>query len=431
MHAFPTRPLIFTLAFVVLGQFAYGQGNSNNSQSAAATKTAADLAWDNLGTLTKNAGNSPKTAGPVSAETFKAERDARANKFRQLAQSANDFAAQNPGHAKAREARKVEALAGLEGIVVDDVAHERTAVATAAAYRADKGNPASDRFEVAHAMDGRAISKKIMGRPWHSHAPMAEDMMDRLRVEFGHRPEVYGGYVSLAEHADCDNARDVALKIMQSPAPPFAKTAARRLLERYALVRQPLDFPLTPVQGKATTLAKEAGKTTVVVLYDGIRSPAGPPGLHDYKKNPRPNTQWIYIAIGTPPPLAKGAKPWQKPPGLDCVEALGTKSPLYAQLKLTQLPAVFVLDEAKKLSAYGRIDQMPWLFTGIGRPAPRCHEHPISISARDDPPCVGRRVTRRHVRPRRRWHPVDRHQPAGERDGGLHDPVQCHRQKHR
>jgi hypothetical protein len=358
-----TRTALALLALFPLPGFAQAPGST-----AAARQAAADAAWASLTTQTKNAGSLPKTLGPVTAAVQMSEREARAQKFRQLAQGAKDFAAQNPSHTKAAEARKLEALAGLEGILTEDAAHEQAAVATAAAFRTNKSNPAPARFEVAHAMDGREISKKILGRPWHAHAPMAERMLDRLRVEFGERPEVYGSYVALAEKADCDNGRDVALKIMQSPAPAFAKTAARRLLDRYALVRQPLDFPLTSAQGRATTLAREAGRTTVVVLYDGVRSPAGPAGLQDYKRNPRPNTQWIYVALGRPASLPKGATSFQAPAGLNCVEPLGAKSPLYEQLKLTSLPAVFVLDEAKKLSAYGRIDQLAWLLSGIGRP---------------------------------------------------------------
>ena len=357
----------FLLGLVCLSALAPLSGQAPNS-TAAARQLAADTAWTNVTALTKTAGNSARSAAPATPAVAKTERESRAQKYRQVAAAAKDFAAQYPEHGKAGESRKVEALAGLEGIIVDDNVQETAAVATAAAFRTNKTNPAPARYEVALALDGRAISKKILGRPWHAHAPMAEDMLDKLRVEFGDRPEIYGGYLALAENADCDNGRDVALKIVQSPAPAWAKIAARRLLDRYALVRKPLDFPLTTTQGRATTLAKEAGKLTVVVFYDGKTSPAGPAGLHDYQKNPAPNTRWVYVALGTPPPLAKGAKPLVVPPGTNCVEPLARKSPLHAQLKLTQLPAVFVLDEAKKLSAYGRIDQLPWLMSSTGRP---------------------------------------------------------------
>jgi hypothetical protein len=38
-------------------------------------------------------------------------------------------------------------------------------------------------------------------------------------------------------------------------------------------------------------------------------------------------------------------------------------------LRVRQLPYAFVLDEAKQLSGYGRIHEIPALLAGIGRPA--------------------------------------------------------------
>ncbi len=337
------------------------------NSSTGPRQLAADAAWSAVTTLTKTAGNSAKSAGPVAPAVVKTENTQRAKKFRAVAQGAKDFAAQYPEHGKAGEARKVAVLADLEGTLSGDKTHERAAVAVAAAFRSDKSNPAPARFEVAHAMDRRDLSKKILWQPWYTHTPLAEQMLDKLQKEFGRTPEVYGGYLALAEHTNCDNARDIAIMLAQSPAPAGTKAAAKRLLDRYALIRKPLDFPLTTQQGKATTLANEAGKLTVVVFYEGARSPAGPPGLNDYKKNPTSNTTWIYVALGTPPPLAKGKKPSSAPPGTACIEALGLKSPLVAKLRLNQLPCAFVLDEQKRLSSYGRIDELPWMLKSTNR----------------------------------------------------------------
>ena len=113
--------------------------------------------------------DSPKSAGPVAPAVVKTENAQRAQKFRAVAQGAKDFAAQFPEHARAGAARKVAVLAELEGTLSGDKTHERAAVATAAAFRADKTNPAPARYEVAHAMDRRDVSKKILWRPWVSH----------------------------------------------------------------------------------------------------------------------------------------------------------------------------------------------------------------------------------------------------------------------
>ena len=122
------------------------------------------------------------------------------------------------------------------------------------------------------------------------------------------------------------------------------------------------DFPVT--------LAAVAGRTTVVCLWDATRHPSGPPGLHDYRRKPRPDTRWILVALGPLPPAAKGRRDFAAPAGaLLCTEPLGWNSPLVSRLELAQLPYVFVLDDRRRVSGYGRLDDLPHLFAGIGRPA--------------------------------------------------------------
>ena len=371
MSAYPGS-VFFSIRCVCFASLA---GASATFAQTAQQPTAGDQAWDAVKASSRAAAEAKVTkVGIVApnkevAATAKAEREARAQKFRAAAQSAKDFHTQHPTHAKAAEARRVEVLSALEGITPTDKVQERAALATASAFRTNRANPISDRFQVAHAMESREIAKKLPGRPWFTNPVRAEMMLDRLRAEFGERPEVWGGYLALAENTYCDAGRDVAYRIVQSShASEPTKAAARRILERYTLVRKPLDFPLAPTQGRSTTLAELAGKTTVVCLWDGAKHPEGPPGLHDYKKNSSPNTKWVYISVGALGTPQNGRKANAAPPGVTCVEPLGWRSPVTAKLQVTQLPCVFVLDEKKQLSGYGRIDEIPALMAGIGRP---------------------------------------------------------------
>lgn len=364
------------LLIVCIAAAVFSTQASTLAQSSNARPSAADQAWTHLNTLSRAAGESKVTkigivaANRDEANKVKAEREQRAQKFRATAQSAKDFYTQNPTHPKAIEARKLEALAGLEGITPTDKTHQRAALATATAFRTNKAYSVADRFAVAHAMESREIARKLPGHPWFTNPVLAEAMLDRLHLEFGNQPEIWGSFLSLAQNTYCDAGRDVAHRVVQSPhAPEHTKAAARKLLERYALVRKPLDFPLSPTQGKPTTLVELAGKTTVVCLWDGLKHPEGPPGLHNFKKNPSPNTTWVYVSVGSPAALQKGGRSNAAPPGTTCIEPLGWKSPVMAKLKVTQLPYVFVLDEKKQLSGYGRIDEIPALIAGIGRRA--------------------------------------------------------------
>jgi hypothetical protein len=314
--------------------------------------------------------NGPAAASRAEADKVLAEKVARAQQHRAVAQAAKAFYSTNPSHPKAEEARKLEVISALEGIVFRDRVHEKAAIAAATAFRNDRSRPLADRLAVAHQLESREISKQTLGRPWYGHAPKAEMMLDRLRAEFGESPLVWSRYADLARRAECDAGRDVALRVIQAAgADENSKQAARRVLERYDLVRKPLDLPLTPTTGRTTTLGQVAGKTTVLVVWDGARQPEGPPGLQDFRKNPRPNTQWVYLSVGAIAALPKGTKGAALPPGLMCADAQGWRSPAVQKLKLGELPCVFVLDEKKQLSGYGRVDEVPALLAGIGRRA--------------------------------------------------------------
>ena len=320
----------------------------------------------------------------------KARAVARAQSSRLTAAAAKDFYTRFPAHAQAPAARKLEALAGLAGISDDDKAHETAALKTAGDFRANKAHPVADRYEVAHTVERFHVGRKLGGKSWLSAPFESEALADRLHAEFGHVPEVYGNYLAIAEHTQCDHSRDVSRRILQMPAPAHVKAAAQRVFDRASLMRKPLDFPLTTTEGNATRLNVLAGATagarTVVVFWDGLRAPAGPPGLHPYVKNAPANTRWVYVSLGawTKPTSTgpgsgkaigvgngKNAPPATRanaaPPGTYCVEPLGWRSPLVAHLKLSQLPFVCVLDEKKQLNAFGRVDELPALLAGINR----------------------------------------------------------------
>lgn len=343
----------------------------------AAALRAGDQAWDALQAQSRTANRAPvaRLKGIVAssraeATRLKQERETRAQKFRATARAAKEFHTQHAAHPQAAEARRLEALAGIEGITPQDKPYERAALATAAAFRVNPAHPVADRIQVAHAMESVTLARKTLGRPWFANPVLAETMLDRLHAEFGEQPAIWGHYLALAENTYCDAGNDVAHRIVQSPyAPEPTKAAARRILERHALVRRPLDFPLTPAQGRGTTLGHLAGKTTVVCVWDGAGHPEGPPGLSEFKKNPRPNTTWIYVSLGQPGALPKGRKATAAPPGTTCVEPLGWRSSVAAKLKVAQLPYAYVLDDRQRLSGYGRIDEIPALLAGIGRPA--------------------------------------------------------------
>jgi hypothetical protein len=334
----------------------------------------------------------PFTPSAAALAQARTRAEAKVQSSRQTAAAAKDFHTRFPAHAQAPAARKLEALSGLAGITNTDTAHETAALNTAGDFRANKAHPISDRYEVAHAVERHVVGRKLGGKSWLSSPFESEAMADRLRGEFGHLPQVYGNYLAVAQHTQCDHSREVAQRILRMPVSPGTKVAAQRVVDRANLMRKPLDFPLTPVAGPMTRLATLAGsgggKCTLVVFWDGVRMPAGPPGLHPYVQQAPANTTWVYVSLGSwtsPSGAAKGnsnanasaaangksALPTIKasaaPPGTFCVEPLGWRSPVAQQLKISSLPFVCVLDDKKNLNAFGRVDEIPALLAGINR----------------------------------------------------------------
>ena len=342
----------------------------------AAAKDEAEREWDDVARLRREAARParPRPVDPVPADRAEADRRRReqedgARRFREVARTARGFAARHGAHPRAAEAAKLAILADLEGILPRDSRHAADARSAAEAFRRNPRHPVAARAEVALALERREISRRTLGRPWHAQPVLAEGMLDRLRAELGDRPELWRAGLALAEGAACDAGREAAQRVYQAPgASPSLRATARQVLERHALVRQPLPLALTPAGGRPTALERLAPERTVICFYDAERQPLGPPGLHPFAERPPSRVGWIYVALGRPGPVPKGARARPRPDGVLCLEPGGWRSPVVAALRITQLPYAFVLDERQRVSGYGRLSEIPALLAGIGRP---------------------------------------------------------------
>jgi hypothetical protein len=342
----------------------------------AAAKDEVAREWDDVARLRREAGRTarPRPADPVPADRAEADRRRReqedgARRSREVARAARDFASRHGAHPRAQEASKVAILADLDGILPRDPRHAADARSAAEAFRRNPRHPPAARAEVALALEQREIVRQTLGRPWHAQPVLAEGMLDRLRGEFGDRPELWQAHLALATGAAGDAGREAAQRVHQAPgAAPALRAAAREVLERHALVRQALVLTLTPAGGRPTPLDRLAPGRTVICLYDAERQPLGPPGLHALAERPPARVGWIYVALGRPAPAPKGARSRPRPEGVLCLEPAGWRSPVAAALRVPQLPYAFVLDERQRVWGFGRPSEIPALLAGIGRP---------------------------------------------------------------
>jgi hypothetical protein len=333
--------------------------------AATARQATADTAWANLATSKSNANAAAKASGPVSATAAAAERLARAQKYRAVAEGAKDFTAQYPEHAKAPEARKLEATAGIAGIADDDPAQERSALATAAAYRTDKKNPAHDRFDVAVAVEHHQLGRRLGGKPPSSNPTEYEKVADGLHKEFGELPEVYGFYAGVARSVDHNSANRIASKMLEMSPPPGARAQAQAITSRYGLLGRPLDLALTDLAGKKIEIGKNAKETVLYVsTTDGGAGSAGfysGIGAKALANQIPKQTDWVYLYLGATPAQISTAKAKAPFAGAFCVDPKGLSGAAARRLKIRSSPCVVVFDKKGRLSGFGRPDELPTL----------------------------------------------------------------------
>lgn len=339
---------------------------------------AAEAEWDLVARLRRQLGPPPRPSGPsvpaapadrAAADRRRRERERRAFEARELARAARGFLARHGSHPRAAESAKLAILSDLEGILPRDPRHAADARAAAEAYRRNPRHPVPSRIEVALALERREVARRTLGRTWHARPLLAETALDRLRGEFGERAEVWSAFLSVAEGAPCDAGRELAHRVAQAPsAPAPLRASAQLVLERHALLRRPPVVPVTPAGGQPTPLWKLARGRTVVCLYDAARHPLGPPGLHGLAERPPAGVGWIYLALGKAGSPPRGARPRPRPAGLVCSDPAGWHSQAVEALRINQLPYVVVLDDRMRVSGYGRIEEIPDLLAGIGRP---------------------------------------------------------------
>lgn len=347
------------------------QGNSANAKGDASGHAGPDLAWTTVSDLARTSSISKSSNGNAKTkEQVAAEIAQEAARQRQAAQAANKFYTANPGHAKAGDARKIEALSSVRGAVVADVTQTQAAVKLAKDFRERTDVPVKDRFEVALAADRLALSANIKAKTAADSTIEWQYVGDRLRAEFGDLAELHDYSMEVARRADLATAAGIANTVSQSTkAGPAAKTRAQVVLARAALVGLPVALKLAKVTGGEFDLSQQPGKITVVLVW----SPLDPLGLESarrFEKIMPQNSQLVYLAYGGSSQGTANLASAAPVAGLHCFAAAGTASRAVSdglQLRYAELPALYVVNRFGTLSGVGRIEDAALLLANASR----------------------------------------------------------------
>jgi len=101
-----------------------------------------------------------------------------------------------PGDARVAQAKKMETLFALQSVQLGAESYRQTANTLGTAYRADKSNAATDRFDIAQAMNVIALAPNLKGQRFLDDGVTYEQMADDLYAEFGELDQVYNVYIS-------------------------------------------------------------------------------------------------------------------------------------------------------------------------------------------------------------------------------------------
>jgi hypothetical protein len=347
------------------------QGNSANAKDDAPVHAGSDVAWTAVSVLArtssirKSSNGNAKTKEQVAAEIAQ-----EAARQRQAAQAAKEFYTANPGHAKAGDARKIEALSSVRGAVVADVTQTQAAVKLAKDFRERTDVPVKDRFEVALAADRLALSAKIKAKTAADQSLEWQLVGERLRIEFGDLPELHDYSIEVARRADLPSAVKLATEVTQSPkATANAKARAQSILDRAALVGRPIDLKLTKVDGGTIDLAQQKDEITVIYVW----SPNDPLSLESVKRFENalpPGAQLIYLAYGGSVPLVNRLKVSAAMAGIHCQATAGTASKAASdglKLRYTDLPYLYVINRSGVLTGVGRMEEFTTLIAQASR----------------------------------------------------------------
>ena len=315
--------------------------------------------------LSPSTGSPPSSAQPVTTQpglSPSAEPLSQIDQYIQASLAAQAYYRAYPTDARASQAKKMETLFALQSVELGADSYRPTASALGTAYRVDKSNAATDRFEVAQAMEVIALAPTLKGQRFLDVGVTYEQMADDLYGEFGELDQVYNVYTSIVRTTDPATSSRVAAKVLgRKQAPAWAKTEAQTALDRNGLLGKPVNLKLTTVDGQTIDLQRPGAQATVVYFWNGTSGGAELSLLNSIKWPSPPSARWIYIALGgaaEPSATVKAQAPF---PGSHCFERAQFGGPTAAALKVAQTPFAYVLNAAGQLTGFGPAADLPAL----------------------------------------------------------------------
>jgi len=357
MKAFPFA-FFFSVACLVLARPAPAQSPESPAERALRElKTAA----------TPKPPTPPAPGKKKPQQLHEGERKAYAAALAEAVTKARVFQATFPQDPNLAAVRKIEVISLLKVVRTGDAAREKEALQLADTFAADGRNSRRDRFIVASTAKQWAVQKRGLTDRAALFAEY-EKNATALYADFADVPDVYHLFLGLARNAPTPaKAREVAADLLAKAAPPEVKTEAQAVIDRLKMPGKKLELKFVVNDGSEFELAKHKG--TAVVVYFWTSSADEPTkramaAIRTAASATRASFVGVNLDPGSTTRLL--APDGQPPPGPQHWTPVGINGPVPRQLRVNQVPSVYVFNAEGILQGFGPPATLPTLLAAAG-----------------------------------------------------------------
>lgn len=309
-------------------------------EKVASNADSPEREWADVKALLVSPRKEPDTQRQDPQSREKDRRD-RIDRLLHAADAAKAFAEAHPEHAKATEAKQLEAKSLLRAAMAGDSSRVDRAKALIAEIRRDARLPAKERVEVV------ALSEFVRIRPLSTNRVQFEAEHEKTaRALIAEFPSESAGYQALLQFGiNTDNPSKLialAKEIVASPtAPAEAKIAAEQVVARHALVGKSLANLASEATVEATPFELARGRPAIVYTWtsDSRSSHSLAKTLASLAGR---DVLLIGVNLDTDRAAAESVAAAEKLPGSLYYDAAGADGVLARSLFLTHAPLAYV-----------------------------------------------------------------------------------------
>ena len=254
-------------------------------------------------------------------------------------------ALQQPPPARPEQARLTETMALMAAAEKGDLSARPRLNDLAAAVRQDKGLPEHDRFVIASRLNGLAIAE-TPGLDRAGRLAAYERSAREMVAAFPGEPEPYYSLLALAEdQPDPTLGAHIARDLLAMPAPPEAKARAQILLDREAMVGRAFTFSFHDSTGNLLSPEQYRGKLVVLYVWTG-RSQSSATWVGNLVKQGGDQVVYIGLNFDEDRQNAETLVKVLAPGSVQVYDPTGLAGDTARQLRLTRVPAIYLIDQA-------------------------------------------------------------------------------------